>query len=111
MVAAIPTMASTDEMLAIVVSPNTLNLESNGGVLTIHAEIGYSAEWDVKVEVNGEELPDPTTFPDSRGELVVRCSMATLRGMLQGSEEAIFILTLDDALSGTDTIRVISVGK
>ena len=91
----------------LIVSPNVLNLESNGGVVTLHADIGYSSAYVLELEVNGDPLPIALSFPDSLGDLVIRCSMATVKGMVDVGE-ATFDLTIDGTYFGSDTITVIA---
>lgn len=101
------TLASAqDSTFELVVSPNVLNLESNGGVVTLHADIGYSSQYDLKLWVNNQPLPIAFTFRDSRGDLVIRCSLTTVKDMVEVGE-ATFDLTIDDIYTGTDTILVI----
>jgi hypothetical protein len=107
------TATAQDASLEMVVSPSTLNLESNGGCVTIHAVIGYSAVTDARLWVDGQPVLEFGTFPDSRGELVVRCSIETIKSMVSVGT-ATFDLTVhtqNGTYSGTDTIRVIDRGK
>jgi hypothetical protein len=95
-----------DNTFELQVSPNVLNLESNGGVVTLHADIGYSSQYDLDLEVNGQDLPIAATFPDSRGDLVIKCRLAVVKDLVEVGE-ATFDLTIDGVYAGTDTIRVI----
>ena len=107
--ASVPAQAAE---LNIVVAPSTLNLASNGGCVTIHAEIGYGAAQSVELFVNGQNADVLFTFPDSRGELVVRCGIETIKQMVSVGE-ATFVLTVHTAngtYTGSDTIRVIDRG-
>ena len=99
-------VSAEDNTFELVVSPSVLNLESNGGVVTLHADIGYSSQYDLELEVNSQPLPIAHTFPDSRGDLVIKCSLTTVKSMVEVGE-AIFELTIDDLYTGADTIRVI----
>ena len=101
------TLASAeDNTVDMVVSPNVLNLESNGGCVTLHVDIGYNPYYDLALEVNNQTLPILFKFPDSRGDLVIRCSLATLKDMVEVGE-ATFNLTINSLYTGTDTINVI----
>ena len=54
------------------------------------------------------------TFADDRGDLVVKCNIDIVKGMVTVDEEATFVLevdTDDGPYSGTDTIAVIDRGK
>ena len=101
-----------DNTIDMVVSPNILNIESNGGSISIHTDIGYVSEEDTALEVNGTEIENIYTKTDSCGNLVVKCSIDTVKAIVIDEEEAIFILTCnynDGIYSGTDTIAVIKV--
>ena len=105
-----------DNTIEVVVSPNVLNLKSSGGVLTIHADIKYNADLDVKLYLsnNMDSMSVLSTSADSRGDLVVKCDILNVKGIVsEGS--ATFKLTVyteDGVLySGTDTIDVVSKGK
>ena len=101
------TLASAqDSTVEMVVSPNVLNLESNGGSVSLHVDIGYSQDYELELEVNSQPLPIASTFADDRGDLVIKCDMATVKDMVDVGE-ATFDLTIDDTYTGTDTIRVI----
>jgi len=103
---------AADNTIDMVVSPNVLNIESNGGSISIHTNIGYVSAADATLEVNGTLIEDISTFTDSRGNLVVKCSINTVKSIVVGEEEATFVLTANydgGIYSGTDTIAVIQV--
>ena len=103
---------ASDNAIDIVVSPHVLNIESNGGSISIHTNIGYVSEDDAALEVNGTPIENIYTFTDSRGNLVVKCSINTVKSIVIGEEEATFVLTANyngETYSGTDTIAVIQV--
>ena len=101
------TLASAqDNTIDLVASPNVLNLESNGGVVTLHADVAYSLVYKLELEVNDQPLTIDSTFWDSRGDLVIQCDLATVKDMVELGE-ATFDLTVNDLYTGTDTIRVI----
>ena len=103
---------ASDNTIDIVVSPHVLNIESNGGSISIHTNIGYVSENDAALEVNGTPIENIYTFTDSRGNLVVKCSINTVKSIVVGEEEATFVLTANyngGIYSGTDTIAVIQV--
>jgi len=106
------TVLASDNTIDIVVSPHVLNIESNGGSISIHTDIGYVSEDDATLEVNGIPIENIYTFTDSRGNLVVKCSINTVKTIVVGEEEATFVLTANydgGIYSGTDTITVIQV--
>lgn len=103
------------DTIEMVVSPNVLNLQSNGGVLTIHADIAYGLVNSLDLTVNGKFVPISSTFPDSRGDLVVKCDIETVKEIVEEQNQATFCLTVDttdgNTYSGTDTIKVINKGN
>ena len=69
-----------EKAMEITVSPNVLNIESGGGAFTIHTDIKYDTNLDVKVYLNNRySVPVLSTFADSRGELVVRCDISDVK--------------------------------
>jgi len=106
------TVLASDNTIDIVVSPHVLNIESNGGSISIHTDIGYVSEDEAALEVNGTLIENIYTFTDSRGNLVVKCSINTVKRIVVGEEEATFVLTANyngGTYTGTDTIAVIQV--
>ncbi len=101
-----------EDNLEFVVSPNMLALNSNGGSVSLHADINYSLVEGTSLTVDGEDFPIAYTFADDRGDLVVKCNIDTLKSVIpEGAAEAVFALTVETAsgvLSGTDTIGVAS---
>ena len=101
-----------DNNIDMVVSPSVLNIESNDGSISIHTDIGYVSEADTTLEVNGTEIENIYTKTDSRGNLVVKCSIDTVKAIVISEDEATFTLTCnynDGVYSGTDTITVIQI--
>jgi len=106
------TVLASDNTIDIVVSPHVLNIESNGGSISIHTDIGYVSPEDAVLEVNGTTIEEIWTFTDDRGNLVVKCSINTVKTIVAGEEEATFVLTANyngGTYTGTDTIAVIQV--
>ena len=102
--------------IEITASPNVLNLESNGGAFTIHTDIRYDTDQNVKVYLNGnmDSVSILSTFADSRGDLVVRCDILDVKEeALEGSVTVkLTVRTADGILhSGTDIIDIINTGK
>lgn len=104
-----------DGTIEMVVSPNTLNLGSKGGVITIHADVAFdSVSGDgVVVEVNDKEIENLGTFADSRGDLVIKCNLEFVKTVVEveDADTATFVATIPangDVYSGEDTIPVIS---
>jgi|GEM_PF-1837836 len=101
-----------EDTINVMVSPNTLALNSSGGSVSLHADINYNLVEGTSLTVDGEELTILFTFADDRGDLVVKCSIDELKGMVSaGTEELLFVLTVETEngdLTGNDTIRVAS---
>jgi len=115
LVAGLATVALAEEqeegLIDVVVSPNVLNLESYGGSVSLHTDIAYGLVEEASLTVNDAEVDYFWTFADSRGQLVVKCSLTTIMGMVEVGE-ATFVLTVQGkdgiTYSGTDLIEVIS---
>ena len=102
-----------DNTIEVVVSPNVLNLKSNGGSVSLHTDIRYALVSDAELYVEGQLVEPISTFADDRGDLVVKCNLDKVKDMVAVGE-ATFVLnatTQDGLYSGTDTIRVIARGK
>ena len=111
-------IALADEnTIDMVVSPNVLNLESNGGSISIHTDVGYvippgAFQADVTLEVNGVTVEKVVTFPDMSGNLVVKADIDTIKEIITVEGEATFYLTYNDThttYTDDDTIKVIKV--
>lgn len=101
-----------EDTIEVVVSPNVLNLESNGGSLSLHTNIGYAWVTNVLLQVEGYPT-EIYTFADDRGDLVVKCDIEVVKGIVSEGE-ATFDLTVyteGPTYFGTDTIDVISRGR
>jgi hypothetical protein len=101
-----------ENAIDMVVSPNVLNLESNGGSISVHTDIGYVSPEDATLEVNGTVVEGIYTFVDNCGNLVVKCSITTVKGIVTAGEDAVFVLTCNyngGVYTGSDTVPVIQV--
>jgi len=106
------TILASDNTIDIVVSPHVLNIESNGGSISVHTDIGYVSPEDAVLKVDGTTIEEIWTFTDTSGNLVVKCSIDTVKDIVIGKEEATFVLTANyngETYTGTDTIDVIQV--
>ena len=101
--------------IEVVVSPNVLNLNSNGGSVSLHTDIDYAVVvvGGVELYVGGDLVKPIWTFADLRGDLVVKCNIDIVKDMVDVGE-ATFVLkgttTNGTSYSGTDTIAVIARG-
>ena len=115
LVAVTSTVLAADE-IDIVVSPNVLNIGSNSLYAHIHADIGYVADADTTVEVNGTEVQNIDTFADDCGNLVIKFDIGQVKDMMtsDGSDLANFILSYcssDGEYIGKDSVPVIRTLK
>ena len=76
----------------MVVAPNVINLESNGGSVHVHTNTAGIPS-DVALYVDGEPIYDIYTFTDSCGNLVVKCSITAVKDIVEVGTEAEFVLT------------------
>ena len=111
----LPTAVMAEEgSIEMMVSPNVLAINSNGGSVSIHADISYYQVVlnETTLTVNDEPLEILYMFHDDRGDLVVKCSIATLKGMVAGESSANFVLTVPtkdgDVFTGIDEIGIAS---
>jgi hypothetical protein len=95
----------------MVVAPNVINLESSGGSVHVHTNTaGIPA--DVALTVDGVLINDIYTFTDSCGNLVVKCSITTVKEIVKVGTEAEFVLTYSRegvSYTFTDTVPIIQV--
>ena len=99
-----------DLTVPIVISPSTINLESEGTWVTVHAEIDYSDVVGATVTLNG--ITVKSTFADNRGDLVAKFAVGDVRGIVEPGTAQLTLsgTTRDgDTFSGTDMVKVISV--
>ena len=103
--------------VVVVVSPNVLNLNSNGGSVSLHTDIDYAVVVvdGVELYVEDQLVEQIWTFADDRGDLVVKCNIDIVKGMVDVRlGEATFrleVVTESGQYIGTDTIAVIDRGK
>ena len=100
--------------VVVVVSPNVLNLNSNGGSVSLHTDIDYAVVVvdGVELYVEDQLVEQIWTFADDRGDLVVKCNIDIVKGMVVVGEATFDLeVTTEDGTSfGTDTIAVIARG-
>ena len=101
-----------DGTIDMVVSPNVLNIESNGGSISIHTNIGYVSPADTTLVINGTEIDDVSTFLDNCGNLVVKCNIDEVKTIVINDTSADFVLTCNynsGIYTGNDSIPVIRI--
>lgn len=98
--------------IAIQVSPNTLNLDSEGTWVTVHATIPFSAVdlGSVTLTANGADVAISSFYADARGDLVTKSSIDAVKGKVDVGSATFTLSGLSktgEPFSGSDTIRVI----
>ena len=107
----IPLSGFNQEVIEIQVSPNVLNLQNNGVVVTIHTDIPYSSVIGSSVSLNGLEIESWKS--DNQGYFVAKFNMDEVKD-LQGIEIGGYnTLTLSGetgigTFTGSDEILVIN---
>ena len=101
--------ADTEAMeVEIAVAPNVVYMASQGVWVTVHAEISYYAVEGCTVTLNG--LPVEFTKSDSRGQLVAKFTLDSVKSILTPGANALTLQGLTTSgvkFQGTDSIRVI----
>jgi hypothetical protein len=103
--------------ITIDVAPNTLNIESEGTVVTVHTDIPYSAVDGYTVTLNGIAIQSYKS--DNRGYFVAKFSMMAVEALVSDDDEILELgeitLTLEgkttdyDVFAGSQVITVISI--
>lgn len=109
--------ALCDEVVPIVISPNVINIDSQGGGVTVHAEIPYSyveAGATISTTLDGEEITSTSAFADNCGDLVLKFDMEVVKDMLEddiGKNVTLELIvdTFEVVFSGSDDVKVIQV--
>ena len=102
------TILADDNSIEVALSPNVLAINSNGGSVSLHADIKYSLVKETSLTVNGLDMPIADTFADDRGDLVVKCDIGILEDRVSEGTATfeLTVITADDEYTGTDTIKV-----
>jgi hypothetical protein len=107
----IPLSGFSQEVIEIQVSPNVLNLQNNGVVVTIHTDIPYSSVIGSSVSLNGLEIESWKS--DNQGYFVAKFNMDEVKD-LEGIEIGAYnTITLSGetgigTFTGSDEILVIN---
>lgn len=75
----IPLSGFSQEVIEIQVSPNVLNLQNHGAVVTIHTDIPYSAVIGSSVSLNGLEIESWKS--DNQGFFVAKFDMDEVKDL------------------------------
>ena len=99
------------QIIEIKVSPNVLNILSNGEVVTVHTDIAYSAVVGSTVTLNGVEISHWKS--DNRGNFVAKFLMDEIKGLEGLNIGGLNTLTLEgetvsgEVFSGSTEILVV----
>jgi hypothetical protein len=112
MILSIPLSICGQDNIEIQVSPNVLNLQNNGEVVTVHTEIPYSQVDSETVTMNGVEID--SWKADDQGNFVAKFLMSEITGLpLEiGAENELTLTGLKfdgTTFTGTDWVLVINV--
>jgi len=108
----LPLTGISQEIIEIQVSPNVLNLQNQGQVVTIHTEVAYSLVDAETVTLNGIEID--SWKADNQGNFVAKFEMSAIVGLPLNigdyNELTLEGLKTDGTtFTGTDQIMVINV--
>lgn len=108
----VPVQLFSQETIEIQFSPNILNIQSSGSVVTIHTDIAFSSVLASGVSMNGVDIQ--SWKADSRGFFVAKFNMDSIKDLEELEIDAYntFILegTKTDGtnFSGTEDVLVIN---
>lgn len=103
-----------DLIVSIVISPSTINLQSNGVWVTVHADIPYSTVDTKTATVTLDGIVARATFADNCGDLVAKFAVDEVRDILNPGPATLTLAgwTVDgNSFSGTDAVMVTDGGK
>ena len=101
--------------ISIMISPNTINLNSDGEWVTVHAEIPYQGVVTASLFLNDVEVA--WTKADSQLDLVAKFAVDSVKSILSPGSATLELsgvvetLEGDQPFSGSDTIKVVKEGK
>lgn len=106
----------SSEEVTMTISPATLNLNSQGTWVTIHADIPYAETVAAHLLLDGVEVA--FTKADSQGDLVAKFCVDDVKGIVAPPSATLtleaFVETPEGTellFSGTDTIAVVKTGR
>jgi hypothetical protein len=102
--------------IAIQVSPNVLNIQSEGDVVTVHTDIAYGAVVAASVTLN--EVPINWSKSDNQGNFVAKFLMEEVKALAVGDDPVLAVGDWNDltllgqtaggcVFAGTDQVLVI----
>ncbi|MCD4703265.1 MAG: hypothetical protein K8R64_03040 [Methanosarcinaceae archaeon] len=96
------------DTIDIQIAPATLNLNLEGPMVTVHADIAYSKVDTNTLELNG--VPASDTYSDDRGNLVARFDPTLIRETVDQPEGTLTFtgkMLVGTSFTGEETVRVI----
>ena len=97
----------TPTEIEIVISPNTLVMDSQGVWVTVHADIPLKSVAGFTVTLNG--IPVEVVKADNHGDLVAKFELDAVKNIIDPPSATLTLageLSDGGAFEGTDTIRV-----
>ena len=86
--------------IIIDVTPNTLNLQSEGELVTVHTNLAYEEVEGASVELNG--VPIAFWKADNRGFFVAKFPMDLMKDIIFPDDDNVFLLTLEGTINLLD---------
>ena len=100
------------DKIVIMISPNTINLNSDGEWVTVHADIPYTAVDRATLFLNGVVVA--WTKADNQSDLVAKFAVDEVKDIVSPPSATLTLsgVTVEGvAFSGSDTITVVKAGK
>jgi len=100
------------DKIVIMISPNTINLNSDGEWVTVHADIPYTAVDHVELFLNDVQVA--WTKADNQSDLVAKFAVDEVKDIVSPPSATLTLsgVTVEGvAFSGSDTITVVKAGK
>ena len=110
-----PTECYGSEIIEIHVAPNTLNIQSQGHVVTVHTDIPYADVNAHTVTLNGIAIQSYKS--DNRGYFVAKFSMLAVKALVNDDVLELGEITLtlegetrdDEVFTGSQVITVVEI--
>lgn len=107
---AVSQTGSSEVEVSIVVSPSTINIQSKGVWVTVHADIPYSEVADAIVTLDDVDVEVVCTKSDARGDLVAKFDVDAIKDIVDPgtAELELSVITVSgERFYVTDTVTVI----
>ena len=101
--------------IEIDVAPNTLNIQSNGVLVTVHTDISYNSVISSSVTLNGIEIKFSKV--DNRGNFVAKFDMSAVKDLVEEGHLELGVITLtlegmtrdNEEFTGSQEINVVNI--